>query len=61
MTGKVCPFDKKTCIGAKCAVFREDTGLCAFLLIGTDRGRNAPRTSRTEEPSGGKFRAHLFE
>jgi len=60
VTEKVCPFDKKPCIGARCAVYREESGVCAFLLTmksGTSPGEKSDQDDR----SSGKFKAHLFD
>lgn len=62
MTGKVCPFDKKPCIGSACAVYNENAEKCAFLFCGGKiPGNSSPRKGRTVEESGRKFKAHLFD
>ncbi len=63
MTGKVCPFDKKPCIREKCEVFLEDTGICAFRLIGrTEKVKTASPTAKGNERSSSRpFKAHLFD
>ena len=62
MIEKLCPFDKEPCIRERCAVFREESGTCAFLLAGP--GMNIPRHP-PEKSSGARsssgYRAHLFD
>jgi len=62
MTEKLCPFDKQPCIRERCAVFREDSGICAFLLAGQGRpvpGHPAEKAGGARSSSG--YRAHLFD
>ena len=62
ITEKLCPFDKKPCIRASCAVYREDSDVCAFLLTGRLGAGNTPTSRRnTDDRGGGKFKAHLFD
>jgi hypothetical protein len=66
---KVCPFDKNPCIGAECAIWSEDSRVCALALIPQLIPRQASGTvkpvRRKETPSSsgisGKFRDPLFE
>ncbi len=62
LTEKLCPFDKNPCIRERCAVYREEAGVCAFLLAGR-MGVGPPSSvkNRTGDQSGGKFKAHLFD
>jgi hypothetical protein len=62
ITEKVCPFDKKPCIRELCAVYREDSGVCAFLLAGkSGHGHSSTKRENTDDRSSGKFKAHLFD
>jgi hypothetical protein len=62
LTEKLCPFDKKPCIGERCAVYREESGVCAFLLAGgRGTGYSSPQKRNADDLSKGKFKAHLFE
>jgi len=62
MTEKLCPFDKKPCIGKRCAVYREESGVCAFLLKGgRANGLPSSQKSNADDQSSGKFKAHLFD
>ncbi len=61
MTEKMCPFDKKPCIRDQCAVFRDDLGRCAFLLIGKSSDARLYSQKSSEDKSRGKFKAHLFD
>jgi hypothetical protein len=62
MTEKVCPFDKKPCIRERCAVYREESGVCAFLLTGRrGSGHSSSEKSEGNDRSSGKFKAHLFD
>lgn len=60
LTEKVCPFDKKPCIGERCAVYREESGVCAFLLM-MKSGTSPRKKSDQDDRSSGKFKAHLFD
>jgi hypothetical protein len=60
LTEKVCPFDKKPCIGERCAVYREESGVCAFLLT-MKSGTASRKKSDQDDRSSGKFKAHLFD
>jgi hypothetical protein len=61
---KLCPFDKKPCIGAHCAVWDENLSNCAFAL--TNRSMSpSPIKPKQKEPSvssglSGKYRDPLF-
>jgi hypothetical protein len=62
MTDRLCPFDKKSCIGSKCMVFLEDSGTCAFRSIGIPAKRGTPAARKSEDGSSSKrFSAHLFD
>jgi len=61
VTEKMCPFDKKPCIRDQCAVFRDDLGRCAFLLIGKSSDARLYSQKSSEDKSRGKFKAHLFD
>jgi len=63
MTDKLCPFDKKPCIGDRCMVFHEDSGTCSFRLIGMPGRVNPPvgAQKNDERSSSGRFKAHLFD
>jgi len=63
MTEKVCPFDKKPCIKELCAVFREDSGICSFRLIGTPRKVTPPSLAKQgdDRSSSKGYKAHLFD
>jgi hypothetical protein len=62
MTEKLCPFDKKPCIGKRCAVYREESGICAFLLArGTGTVQSSSQKGTADDRSSGKFKAHLFD
>jgi hypothetical protein len=62
ITEKACPFDKKPCIREQCAVYREESGVYAFLLTGM-RGAGYPSSEKSEgdDRSKGRFKAHLFD
>lgn len=63
MTDKLCPFDKKPCIGERCMVFREDSGTCSFLFTGIPvKVAPPPAASKNEDRSSSqRFSAHLFD
>ena len=62
MTEKLCPFDKKPCIGEQCMVFREDSGTCSFRFIGMPGKVTPPSAARkNEDRSSKRFSAHLFD
>ncbi|MCG7855182.1 MAG: hypothetical protein MIO88_04945 [Methanoregulaceae archaeon] len=63
MTDKLCPFDKKPCIGGQCMVFREDSGTCSFLFTGMQGKVPPPSAARKTEDrsSSQRFSAHLFD
>ncbi|PWR73007.1 hypothetical protein [Methanospirillum lacunae] len=65
---KLCPFDKKPCITALCAIWSQDNGLCALALIpavisGNKPASSAPRAKEKMASSGlsGKFKDPLFD
>ena len=61
---KLCPFDKKPCIGRHCAVWSDEDRICALALIPRMISRPATRVTHKEQPvsSGlsGKFKDPLF-
>jgi hypothetical protein len=68
---KLCPFDKKPCITALCAIWSAENGMCALALIPAAISGNktasstssAPRAKEKMASSGlsGKFRDPLFD
>ncbi|HWQ64686.1 MAG TPA: hypothetical protein VN429_09755 [Methanospirillum sp.] len=65
---KLCPFDKKPCITAPCAIWSTENGMCALALIpaaisGMKPASSASRAKEKMASSGlsGKFRDPLFD
>ena len=62
MTDRLCPFDKKPCMGSACMVFLDDSGTCAFRSIGLSAKGNLQAARKNEDRSSSKrFSAHLFD
>jgi hypothetical protein len=62
---KLCPFDKKVCIGIKCAIWSPDEETCILTLISRivrSRGGQVKQSEKSYPPSlSGMYRDPLFD